>query len=142
MSSFSTIIGIFLQNLSSLYDFLFLFSSPNNVLRLISISRVLQLDLTFARDPFLRIYRVNMHSSDRISRELYAFDSSCTTEERKYSTCSNLFGSRLPTIFTSSFVPFWEIASLGNNIQHNITPISTLKDIDVIIYAFSLVYDT
>ena len=62
---------------------------------------------------------VNTHL-DRISRECYAFDNSRTTEERRYSTCPNLSASRLRIImFTISFLYFWEIACLGNNIRHN-----------------------
>ena len=65
------------------------------------------------------ITNINRYLTDRISHECYASDSFRTTEERKYSTtCSNLPASRLWIMFTFSFLYLWEIARLGNNIQH------------------------
>ena len=71
----------------------------------------------------------NTQLTDCTSRECYALDSYRTTEERNYSTiCSNLLASRLRIrIFTFSFLYFWEIPCLGNNIQHTV---SMVKDTD------------
>ena len=129
------------------------FVSQNNVLSLISAR------FNFPPRPIftnLFVYYVNAHL---ISYECYAFDSSCTTEERKYSTCSLRNCVRYlhfwlciskkfctcsilcPSRDCRQYLHFRFSVFLGNDIQHA-TRVSTLKDTDVIIYAFSLLYDT
>ena len=97
-----------------------LFSSENNILRL--ISRVTSAGFNFLpRDIFtnlLRLLRTQptvFHANITLSIALVRLKS---VNIRLVPTCCLL------TIFTSLFISFWEIAFLGNNIQHT-TPIPT-----------------